>query len=126
MNRVNYQNISVEQQSILVKTYFGEFTCSEIIESWKSAIKKGLFKTNTARAILDFRDAHLHINLKSDIEKLTAYFSSEPTYFRNKKFAIIMTEPQQVTIPIILEKNGNIFISKVFYSLDAGKYWILK
>lgn len=126
MKGITYENIVEFEQLILIKIHVGNFTVDQIINSWKLAIINGDLKKGTIGTVLDFTNAHLKMNLKSDIEKLIAYLNSEPSYFRNFKFAVIMHEPSQVTIPFIVERSEHNFKTKTFHSFHAGKNWILK
>ncbi len=126
MNRITYENIVAYEQLLLIKTHIGNFTVDQLIDSWELAIKNGNLKKRTIGAILNFNNAHLTINLKSDIEKLVTYLNSQPNYFMNFRFAVIMHEPSQITIPFIVERTKKIFSTKTFHSIQAGKEWILK
>ena len=125
MNDIKYEETTKNRHFILIKTFFGDFSVSDIIKAWKKDIKKGTLSTEHTGSILDFTNAVLQMNLKSDVKKLIDYLGSEPDYFEGFKFAIIMHTPSQVTIPFVVERTENIFKSKTFYSLEAGKQWIL-
>ncbi|PCH76071.1 MAG: hypothetical protein COB98_07275 [Flavobacteriaceae bacterium] len=126
MNNITYSEINSNQKQVLVKTFFGDFSVVEIINVWKSDIATGKLRTAHSGAILDFTNATLRMNLSSDIAKLVSYLESVPAYFNGFKFAVIMHTPSQVTIPYVVERTNNSFKSKTFYTLEAGKQWILK
>jgi len=126
MKRITHKYIAKNQQLILTKTFYGTFLVSDIIDSWKYSIEEGILDKESKRAILDFSNAHLSMNLKGDVEKLVHYLDSQVDYFYAYKFAIIMQKPHQVTIPFVVERMEKNFKSKTFYTKEAGMQWILK
>lgn len=125
MNKITYQNFNQNKQHILIKFFSGKFTVMDIINSWENEIISGILTKQHTGYILDYTNASLLMNLKSDITTLVGYMHSEPDYFENNKFAIIMHKPSQVTIPFVLERTLTTFHTKPFSSIDAGIQWIL-
>ncbi len=114
-----------ESTGILYKYYHGIVTLDVIISSWEYAINNSVIPREVRGFILDFRGTTLEMNVK-ETSDIADFYNQHPDFFKNKKVALIMQEPEQVVFPIIIESENIEFIPRPFYTEEAAIKWILK
>ena len=114
-----------EQTGILFKNYFGPVNLKTLISSWDDAIAKQIIPANTKGFILDYRKATLKVGLH-EFTGIPDYYKSHPEIFENKKIAILVDNPRDTVVPILVREKDSGYESKPFSTLEAAIQWILE
>ena len=109
---------------IFYKRHFGNISKEEIFSSWDHAIESDLIPKDTVGFIVDFRKAHYAIKV-SDVKSLPSYFNSHTEIFGGKKMAVIVTSPQEIVIPVLIQQIQKKYQLQPFSTEEAAIKWIM-
>lgn len=113
------------ETKIFYKKHFGNITKEEIFKSWDHAIENDLIPKDTVGFIVDFREAHYALKL-TDVKSLPSYFNSHPEVFEGKKIAVIVTSPDEIVVPVLIQHIKKNYHVKPFSTQEAAIQWILQ
>jgi hypothetical protein len=112
------------ETKIFYKKHFGVITKEEIFKSWDHAIENDLIPKDTAGFIVDFMDAQLNLKLL-DVKHIPIYFNLHSDIFGNKKMAILVKSPEEIVVPVLIERAQKKYFLKPFSTETAAIKWIL-
>lgn len=112
-------------QKIFYKHYSGEVTYNDFESSWKDTIQNKDFPTDTKGFLLDYREATLAVS-SDESNKIADFFLANLHVFGNKRIAFIVSTPEQIIIPMLINEFDFYFQSRPFSTVEAAKVWIIE
>ncbi len=113
------------EKRILFKKHLGNVTMEQIFSSWDEAIRDNLIPSDTKGFVVDVRKAHYGIEL-AKVKTITRYFDSHPDIFSGKKMAVVVTSPEEIVLPVLIEYTPKSYSLKPFATETAALMWILQ
>ncbi len=112
-----------KQNQILFKYYFGDITIEDLKESWLYAFKKKIIPKGTKSFILDYRESNLHIS-PHDAHLIAEFYREHLDVFAGSKIAIIVEQPVQIVVPMLVQSQDKGYISRPFTTIEAAIEWL--
>lgn len=109
---------------IVIKTYFGRITLSDIHQSWLDAFSRGSFPLENKGFVLDYRNALLDVPVR-DHASIADFYKEHLAYFGNKRIAIVTENPNDIVIPVLVREKDRGYQSKPFSTMEGAIQWIL-
>lgn len=109
---------------ILYKEHFGIFYLNDIVNSWEYAITEKIIPNDVKGFLLDYTNAELHY-INGDGQKIVNYFNENHLVFGSKSFAVVVSTPSNIILPMIVEEIPKTYFLKTFTTVTAAKNWLL-
>lgn len=110
---------------IFYKYYSGSVSIQDLRASWQEIIDNDGIPVNTKRFLLDYTKATYIVTARS-AEDILEFYKSNKQIFRGAKIALIMQEPDQVVVPILVNESSSLATFKPFYTESAAVEWLCK
>jgi isocitrate dehydrogenase len=120
--KINYR--FDHSNGILYKYYQGNITIEDISSSWEYAIENKLIPKETKGFILDYRKATFKIKI-TEYQLIADFYKNHLEVFGHHKIAILVENPKDVVIPILVESKDDGYSSRPFNTLNAAIGWVL-
>jgi hypothetical protein len=109
---------------IVIKTYHGSITVSDIHNSWLHAFSHGSFPLQNTGFVLDYREAVLDMNIREHAA-IADFFKDHLAYFGNKKIAVVTENPDDIVIPVLVREKDSGYESRPFSTMEGAIQWVL-
>ena len=109
---------------LLFKTYYGPITIEDIEASWEYAFDNNLIPKGVKGFILDYHNANFTFSLDQHF-LIANFYKNHLEIFGNLKIAILVTDPADIVVPILVEQKDDGYYSKPFFTLEAAIHWVL-
>lgn len=119
------QNIEYEYSSemdILVRTFEGDVTIPEILESWDYIRDNNLIRTGCLGVISDYTSSKI-IFEKSEPNLFKEYFDLNLEFFKPLKLAPIIDSPTIAHLFLFIQKYSKVKL-KAFSTIKGASIWI--
>ncbi|MFB6341107.1 hypothetical protein ACE1ET_05275 [Saccharicrinis sp. FJH62] len=113
------------KNKIFYKRYSGTVQLENIFESWQNIFRKGLIPEDVTGFILDYRSAHLKINL-NEYHQIPEFYKDNLEFFYEKKIAILTNNPHDVVVTTLVKTMDDGYQSKPFSTEEAALKWIFE
>jgi len=109
---------------IVIKTYHGSITLSDIHNSWLRAFSQESFPLENKGFVLDYREAVLDMEIRENAS-IADFYKRHLRYFGNKKIAIVTENPNDIVIPMLVREKDSGYESRPFSTMEAALQWVL-
>lgn len=109
---------------IVIKTYHGRITLSDIQNSWLDAFIRESFPMKNKGFVLDYRDAVLDVAIREHAA-IADFYRDHLAYFGNKKIAIVTENPNDIVIPVLVREKDSGYESRPFSTMEGAIQWII-
>ena len=113
-----------QSNGILFKYYRGDITIEDISSSWEHAIENQSIPKETKGFILDYTKATFKIKF-NEYHLIADFYKNHLDVFSNQKIAIVIDNPSDIVIPILVESEDDGYTSRPFNTIDAAIAWVL-
>ena len=121
--KINYKYDAATQ--IFYKYYKGLIDIEDLKSSWLELIDKGLIPSKTKRFLLDYTKA-TYITTPNSADDILKFYNANKQVFLGAKIALIMQDPDQVVLPILVDQVSSFASFKPFYTANAAIDWLRK
>jgi hypothetical protein len=121
------QNITHQydtENQIFFKSYFGEISLEDVIDSWTGLIREKTIPENTKRFIISYKDATILYEPR-DAVFIANFYKKHDEIFAGSKVAAIMVTPDQTVFTHLLQLENVEFEIESFYTEEAARNWVL-
>lgn len=108
--------------AVLVRTFEGEVSSDDIINSWKQLHKQNLFTTDVKGVLNNLDNCELTMSM-SGFKDIMNYMKSQD-HLLNLKIAVVTNSPKNIIFPALGEINEKPLNIKPFSTFDAAIEWI--
>lgn len=112
-----------EDSKIFYKYYLGNISFEDIQKSWNYIISNQLMPNESTGIIIDYRDATIQMEPKEH-SKISQFYHDNIETFRSKKIAILIEDPKDIVIPMLVRLKDDGYTSKTFSTEKAAISWI--
>ena len=113
-----------QDTKILYKYYYGDISIQDIATSWEHAIENNMIPKEVKGFILDYREATFDFSHEKHRE-IVDFYRNNLEIFGNLKTAIIVTEPKNMVIPVLVKAKDKGYTSQPFSTIEAALKWVL-
>ena len=110
-----------ENNTILVRTIFGQITMSEIIELWEEDIFNKRVTTELKAVITDFSKGK-NLSKMEERKNITAFYRKNIDFFKNIKIAVVLND-RSIAIPLLYEQEHQDIQHLAFSTIEAAMKW---
>ncbi len=110
-----------ENNSILVRTIYGQITMSEIIELWEEDITNKRVTSDLKAVITDLTKGK-NLSKMGERKNITAFYRNNIDFFKNIKIAVVLND-SSISIPLMYEQEHQDIQHLAFSTLDAAMKW---
>lgn len=110
------------EDSIIIRTFYGDVTIEELISSLEFMIKNNFF-TNKKGIISDFSKANFLVN-QEDLLLLKGLFLKHYTILGKIRFAQIINTPKIAHTMLFESKNSDVR-TRSFSTIQAARTWVI-
>jgi len=114
-----------QSEGILYKSYIGPVSFEYFVSTWKDAFDSGEVPQGIKRYVIDYSSASFNVKV-SEYIKIAEFYKEHIDYFRGSRIAVIVSSPQDIVIPILVETKDDGYSSKTFTTLEAARKWALR
>lgn len=114
-----------QSEGVLYKIYIGPVSFEFFVSTWKNAFETGEVPEGIKRYVIDYTSAHFKVKV-SEYLKIAEFYKEHINYFRGARIAIVVSNPQDIVIPILVETKDDGYSSKTFTTLEAARKWAMK
>lgn len=108
---------------IFHKVHFGEISLEEIFSSWTKIIEGQELPANSKKFLIDFSKASISFPASKAVE-IANFYKKHDDVFGDAKIAMLMVEPNQVVLPIMVKLQGVGFDIKPFSTMQGAISWL--
>lgn len=114
-----------KKNGVFYKVQKGEVCFEDMIDSWNDIIGKNKIPDNTNKFILDYLQARHNIST-DEIAKIIKFYRAYNHVFENAKIAFITNDPDQTTLPILINNEIASISFKPFSTKEAAINWLIR
>ncbi|MGD2035478.1 MAG: hypothetical protein PVF73_10505 [Bacteroidales bacterium] len=109
---------------IFFKIYSGDITLNDLETSWETIIEKKYIPEEVTGFILDYSNAKVKMDI-SQTKGIAEFYNQHLQIFKEKKIGLIMTKPEQVIFPMLVESRNPPYYLKAFNTEHAAINWVI-
>ena len=122
MGSIEYLREEILGGSIVIRTFIGEISKEEIINSFNHMLESSLLDTSSNGLVTVISDSTIKMDI-SDIENMVT-FMSENSMLSKMKIAVVSTSPDKIILPTLVHfKIGDKL--RPFNSIEEAREWIM-
>ena len=119
---INHGKHKYHPDSILIRTFKGEVSSDDIIDSWKYLQQQNLFTENIKGVLNDLEDCDLTMGMEGFREIMN--YMKEQDEIRGLKIAVVTNSPKLIVFPSLGEVTEKPLNIKPFSTFEAAIEWI--
>ncbi len=112
------------ENQIFYKSYRGEISLEDVINSWEELIREKIIPENTKRFIVSYKKAKI-LYKPRDAVFIANFYKQHDDLFAHSKIAAIMVTPDQTVFTHLLQLENVEFEIESFYTQEAAVRWAL-
>jgi hypothetical protein len=112
-----------EPNKIFYRVLTDTVTIENLLDSWYDIFEQGLIPDELNGIVLDYRGAHFNMSIEAT-DTFSTFFDEHYHFFENKKIALIMTDPDQIVFPLLIQAKNDSYTAQIFSTEEAALQWI--